>query len=319
MFLSYARARYYYDFHIHSSFSAKSSSSEDMLTGDWKGPSGRPSWGTHDHQVDIKHIYLWPKWIDNVSFNCPKVRTICRQQLISFLKNHGEFFKDRDFHQHVKMLFSGAEDVKEEEEHNEFFHIPEQVPILDVATLFGWPTYPFCQVTYKDFVSTALQLPEVLTCREDLPKVSSSLELVIDQEEPPIKAWSVVREYGNDQAMLSIVPFKKLLITIANSFFVLWNILQPCRICILISAVWLVSQQVNINVLKVICEQTSPDTSGEVCWPTLSRWCALCTRLALIIALPLPIVQCLAGICPLLASISVKGGPSHLLSKFHFH
>ena len=60
-----------------------------------------------------------------------------RQQLISFLKNHGEFFKDRDFHQHVKMLFSGAEDVKEEEEHNEFFHIPEQVPILDVATLFG--------------------------------------------------------------------------------------------------------------------------------------------------------------------------------------
>ena len=178
---------------------------------------------------------------------------------------------------------------------------------------------PFCQVTYKDFVSTALQLPEVLTCREDLPKVSSSLELVIDQEEPPIKAWSVVREYGNDQAMLSIVPFKKLLITIANSFFVLWNILQPCRICILISAVWLVSQQVNINVLKVICEQTSPDTSGEVCWPTLSRWCALCTRLALIIALPLPIVQCLAGICPLLASISVKGGPSHLLSKFHFH
>jgi len=92
-----------------------------------------------------------------------------RQQLISFLKNHGEFFKDRDFHQHVKMLFSGAEDVKEEEEHNEFFHIPEQV-------------------TYKDFVSTALKLPEVLTCREDLPKVSSSMELVIDQEEPPIKA-----------------------------------------------------------------------------------------------------------------------------------
>ena len=50
-----------------------------------------------------------------------------RQQLISFLKNHGEFFKDRDFHQHVKMLFSGGEPVGEEEEHNEFFHIPEQV------------------------------------------------------------------------------------------------------------------------------------------------------------------------------------------------
>ena len=121
-----------------------------MLTGDWKGPSGRPSWSTHNQQVDIKHINIWPKWIDNVSFTCPKVRTICRQQLISFLKNHGEFFKDRDFHQHVKMLFSGAEDVKEEEEHNEFFHIPEQVPILDVATLFGWPILPgdvqgFCE------------------------------------------------------------------------------------------------------------------------------------------------------------------------------
>ena len=75
--------------------------------------------------------------MNSVSFNCPKVRKKCRQQLISFLKNHGEFFKDRDFHQHVKMLFSGAEDVKEEEEHNEFFHIPEQVPILDGATLCG--------------------------------------------------------------------------------------------------------------------------------------------------------------------------------------
>ena len=56
MFLSYARARYYYDFHIHSSFSAKSSSSEDMLTGDWKGPSGRPGWRAHNHQVEIKHM-----------------------------------------------------------------------------------------------------------------------------------------------------------------------------------------------------------------------------------------------------------------------
>merc|ERR1712105_390999 len=104
-----------------------------------------------------------------------EVPDISRQQLISFLKNHGEFFKDRDFHQHIKILFSGTEPVGEEEEHNEFFHIPEQV-------------------TYKDFVSDALKLPSLLTCRGDLSKVdhsstsASNLQLVIDEEEPPIKA-----------------------------------------------------------------------------------------------------------------------------------
>ena len=52
----------------------------------------------------------------------------------------------------------------------------------------------FSQVTYKDFVSTALKLPSLLTCRGDLSKVdhpsssSSNLQLVIDEEEPPIKA-----------------------------------------------------------------------------------------------------------------------------------
>ena len=64
---------------------------------------------------------------------------LTREQLISFLKNHGEFFKDRDFHQHVKMLFSGGEAVGEEEEHNEFFHIPEQVftqPVLQPPRYF---------------------------------------------------------------------------------------------------------------------------------------------------------------------------------------
>ena len=47
-----------------------------------------------------------------------------------------------------------------------------------------------CQVTYKDFVTTALKLPSLVTCKGDLSKAdpASSLELVIDEEEPPIKA-----------------------------------------------------------------------------------------------------------------------------------
>ena len=116
------------------------------------------------------------------------------------MKNHGEFFKDRDFHQHVKMLFSGgSEPAGEEEEHNEFFHIPEQV----ISQSYDDCSVALpCQVTYKDFVSTALKLPSLLTCRGssahllacqgDLTKAddsaSSSLQLVIDEEEPPIKA-----------------------------------------------------------------------------------------------------------------------------------
>ena len=58
-----------------------------------------------------------------------EVPDVNRNQLINFLKNNGEFFKDKDFHQHVKPLFSsGSGSVeKVEEEHNEFFHLPEEL------------------------------------------------------------------------------------------------------------------------------------------------------------------------------------------------
>ena len=101
------------------------------------------------------------------------------------------------------MLFSGgSEPAGEEEEHNEFFHIPEQVISQSYNQPLDCSVALPCQVTYKDFVSTALKLPSLLTCRGssahllacqgDLTKVdqsaSSSLQLVIDEEEPPIKA-----------------------------------------------------------------------------------------------------------------------------------
>ena len=164
--------------------------------------------------------------------------------------------------------------------------------------------------------------------REHCPEASRGADLQRGLAEGVLKHGTCPRSRGTTDQSVKLFenmgmksqcyllsPLKSYSLLIANLSFVLWNIPHFCSIYILISAVRPVPQQVNINVLKVICEQTSPDTSGEVCWPTLSRWCALCTRLALIIALPLPIVQCLAGICPLLASISVKGGPSHLLSK----
>ena len=65
--------------------------------------------------------------------------------------------------------------------------------------------------------------------------------------------------------MLSVVPFKKLFIANCEPFFCFVKYTSFFSIYILIFAVRPVSQQVNINVLKVICEQTSPDTSGEVC------------------------------------------------------
>ena len=100
------------------------------------------------------------------------VPTVTRDQFVNFLKNHGEFFKDRDFQQFVKPLFSsGADTAEEEESHNEFHHIPEEL-------------------TYRDFVTGALKLPEVVACRGELPRVAASarIELVLDQDEPPIKA-----------------------------------------------------------------------------------------------------------------------------------
>ena len=287
-----------------------------MLTGDWKGPSWRPSWGAHDHQVEIKHMNIWPKWTHSVSFNCPKVRKKAGSSWSVSWRTTASSSRTETSTSTSRCSSLGRRMSRRRRSTTSSFTSLSRCP--------SW-MLPLCSVNppthsarWRTRISWALPwsfqrcwLVE-RTCR----RCPQAWNLSSIKRNHRSKREALFMEnMGMTSQCYLLSPLKSYSLLIANLSFVLWNILHFFSIYILIFAVRPVSQQVNINVLKVICEQTSPDTSGEVCWPTLSRWCALCTRLALIIALPLPIVQCLAGICPLWASISVRGGPSHSLSK----
>ena len=106
------------------------------------------------------------------------VPNINRHNLIDFLKSRGDTFKEKDFNQYVKPLFTSnysntpREDVQEE--HNEFYHIPEEI-------------------SYKDFVRGALKISENFSFKSELTRGVSlnndtNLQIVLDDNDLPIKA-----------------------------------------------------------------------------------------------------------------------------------
>ena len=107
------------------------------------------------------------------------VPNINRSNLIDFLKTRGDGFKEKDFNQYVKPLFTSnysntSGEVDTEEDHNEFFHIPEEL-------------------SYKDFVRGALKISETFSFKSELTRgVSltndSNVQIVLDDHDLPIKA-----------------------------------------------------------------------------------------------------------------------------------
>ena len=107
------------------------------------------------------------------------IPNLSRSCFVNFLKTRGDVFKEKDFKQFVKPLFTSnysntSEEVDAEEDHNEFYHIPEEI-------------------NYKDFVRGALKISDTFTFKPEVTRgVSMSneagLQIVLDDEDLPIKA-----------------------------------------------------------------------------------------------------------------------------------